>query len=67
LAGYQKKLFCEKCNFKPMYAGQLDVFFIDENLNNTKWNNLKTVCLNCKTELGIDPKGWKQGDLIPDL
>ena len=66
-AGYKKKTQCENCGFKAKYYDQLEVYFIDGNLINIKHSNLKTVCLNCMTELG--QTGWnsKKGDLVPDV
>jgi hypothetical protein len=57
LAGYNKKKYCEKCNFKAKYLEQLDIY---------TFTSFKTVCLNCKVEL--DHVGtWIQGDLVADF
>ena len=61
--GYIKKQICEKCGFKAMYPEQLDVYVV--NINPLMVMNLKTVCLNCETELQ-HTKNWPQGDLIAD-
>ena len=61
--GYIKKQICEKCGFKATYPEQLDVYVI--NNNPLMVMNLKTVCLNCETELQ-HTKNWPQGDLIAD-
>jgi hypothetical protein len=42
------------------------VFHIDENLNNCRPANLKTVCLNCAAILGKEGITWRQGDLVAD-
>jgi hypothetical protein len=65
LAGYQKKAACEQCGFKPVMAGQLEVFQIDRNQQHVATANLRTVCLNCNYELSRT--GWTQGDLTEDL
>jgi len=64
-AGYQKKAACEQCGFKPVMAGQLEVFQIDRNQQHVATTNLRTVCLNCNYELSRT--GWTQGDLTEDL
>lgn len=61
--GYVKKETCEKCGFKASYPEQLDVYVI--NNNPLMGMNLKTVCLNCETELHHTHQ-WPQGDLIAD-
>jgi hypothetical protein len=66
-AGYKKKPQCEACGFRAKFQQQLTVWFVDRNLNNTNWRNLKTVCLNCQIELTALGIGWKQGGLTPDL
>jgi len=57
LAGYRKKNYCEKCNFKAKYQEQLDVY---------TFTAFKTVCLNCLKELEHTGT-WIQGDLIADF
>lgn len=66
-AGYKKKMVCEKCGFKAHHQEQMRVFFIDGDMNNIHISNLKTVCLNCQTDLSLNPLGWVQGDLLPDF
>lgn len=65
-AGYKKKPQCERCGFKARFNEQLVVWFVDKNMQNTAWNNMKTVCLNCQIEMTILGVGWTQGGLIPD-
>ena len=65
-AGYKKKTHCEKCGFEAKFYDQLEVYYIDGNMINIKDTNLKTVCLNCLTELGHEGWNTKQGDLVPD-
>jgi len=65
-AGYKKSKLCEQCGFNPSFHEQLTVHFVDGNLNNTDWRNLRTVCLNCQTELKILGIGWKQSSLVAD-
>ncbi len=66
-AGYRKKLRCDRCGFSSPHHQQFDVFHIDGNLNNCRYNNLKTVCANCHRILRSLPINWKPGDLKPDL
>lgn len=67
LTGYKKKPQCEKCSFKSKYPEQLGVFYIDGNLKNNNWVNLKTVCLNCQQEVYKSRLPWKQETLTPDF
>jgi len=66
-SGYTKKLVCDRCGYRAKSASQLDVFHIDGDLLNTKYNNLKTVCANCQRLFGSVEKSWKIGDLVPDF
>ena len=43
------------------------MYYVDGNMINIKHTNLKSVCLNCLTELGHEGWNTKQGDLIPDF
>ena len=65
-AGYRPKTQCEKCGYKSPHTQVFRVFHIDENLNNCRPNNLKTVCLNCAAILGKEGITWRQGDLVAD-
>jgi hypothetical protein len=42
-----KKNICEECNFKAIDACQLDLIYIDGDINNKDISNLKTLCANC--------------------
>ena len=66
-AGYQKKLYCEKCSYKSKHSEQFNVYHIDGNLNNCRPSNLKTVCANCQRTLQKEGIRWRQGDLRPDF
>lgn len=66
-SGYKKKPQCERCGFKMKYPEQSNVFYVDGNLKNNNWLNLKTVCLNCQQELYKSRLAWKAGPLIPDF
>lgn len=66
LAGYKKKLACDRCGFKGRFSAQLTVHHIDGNLNNTDFRNLKTICLNCAVEIVRLDLPWKPGDLEAD-
>jgi len=67
LAKYQKKDYCEKCNFASKHSEQFNVFYIDGNLHNNRYTNLKTVCANCQRILHKEGVLWRQGDLTPDF
>lgn len=66
-SGYKKKDTCEKCGFKSKNTEQFDVYHIDENLDNCRPTNLKTVCANCQRVLQKEGVRWRQGDLVADL
>lgn len=66
LSGYAKKTQCEKCNFKAKYPEQLGVFYVDGNLKNNNWVNLKTICLNCQQEVYKSRLKWVQDPIEPD-
>lgn len=66
-SGYTKKSVCEKCGFKAKHPEQLGVFYVDGNLKNNNWLNLKTICLNCQQEVYKSRLAWKQAPLVPDF
>jgi formate dehydrogenase maturation protein FdhE len=66
-SGYKKKPQCEKCGFKFRLTEQSNVFYVDGNLKNNNWVNLKTVCLNCQREVYKSQMGWKAGPIVPDF
>jgi hypothetical protein len=66
-AGYKKKNSCDRCGFNSKYAEQFNVFYVDGNLTNNRFTNLKTICANCQRLLQREGSRWKQGDLTPDL
>jgi len=65
-AGYKMKNHCEKCGFKSPYKEPFRVFHIDENLDNCRPTNLKTICANCAAVLSNEGIRWRQGDLTAD-
>lgn len=65
-AGYKKKTNCDICGFKSIYPTQMTVFYIDGNLKNTQFSNLRTVCLNCVEVVKRKEITWKRGDLQVD-
>ena len=65
-SGYKKRSKCELCGYKAQESSQLDVYFVDGNLRNTKTTNLKTVCANCQRLQGVRRLGWRVGDLVAD-
>jgi hypothetical protein len=66
-SGYKKKTTCDKCGFTSKYQEQFNVYFIDGDMTNCKYTNLKTVCANCQRILYKLGLPWKQGDLTPDF
>jgi hypothetical protein len=66
-SGYKKKTQCERCGFKIKLAEQSTVFYVDGNLKNNNWLNLKTVCLNCQQEVYQSRLPWKTGPITPDF
>ena len=65
--GYIKKTSCDRCGYNSKYPQQFDVFYIDGDLRNSKFSNLKTVCANCQRILVKLKLPWRQGDLLPDF
>jgi hypothetical protein len=65
-SGYKKKPHCDICGFKSLYQTQMTVFYIDGNLNNNKFSNLRTICLNCVEVVKKKEITWKRGDLKVD-
>ena len=66
-SGYTKKDKCERCNFKFKFLTQSRVFYLDGNLNNNDWTNLKTLCLNCQEEVFKSKLPWKPSPLVADF
>ena len=66
-SGYKKMDRCEKCGFNAKIPDQLCVFYVDGNLKNNNWLNLKTICLNCAAEIHKSKTTWKPSPLIPDF
>ena len=66
-SGYKKKLKCDRCGYASKYSIQFNVYHVDGNLNNCRYDNLKSVCANCQRLLSNQKVSWKQGDLTPDL
>lgn len=64
-AGYKKSDRCDRCGFKFKLPEQSNVYYVDGNLANGNWLNLKTICLNCQQE--ITKTRWKPSDLRPDF
>jgi hypothetical protein len=66
-SGYKKKERCELCNFKFKLTEQSNVYYVDGDLKNNNWTNLKTVCLNCQQELFKNKISWKPSPIVPDF
>ena len=54
------------CGFTAQHPYQLDVYYVDANMNNNVPSNLKTVCANCNRLLHVKKHGWCQGGLTAD-
>lgn len=67
ISGYKKKASCDKCGFKSLQPEVFNVFYVDGDLNNNRFTNLKTVCANCQRVLHKEGVKWRQGDLKPDF
>ena len=66
-SGYTKKQRCDKCGFVcSNVKTQMRVYYVDGNLKNNDWNNLKTICLNCQAALQDSKTTWKPADLVVD-
>lgn len=65
-AGYKKKPTCDLCGFKSLFNTQMVVYYIDGNLENNQYANLRTVCLNCIEVVKRKEVTWRKGDLEVD-
>jgi hypothetical protein len=66
-AGYTKKSVCDRCGFKCKNPAQMFVYYLDGNLKNNDWANLKTVCANCRIEVNDSRTTWRESTLTPDF
>lgn len=66
-SGYEKKERCEKCNFKCLVLDQMFVWYLDGDIQNNKWSNLKTICSNCKIALAKKYFIWTDENTKLDL
>lgn len=64
--GYKKKIACERCGFIAKLHTQIFVFYLDGNLKNNNWVNLRSVCANCRIELNSNKTTWRESPLIAD-
>ena len=65
-SGYKKKTVCERCGFKAKFAQQIFVYYLDGNLKNNTWSNLRSVCANCRIELNSSKTTWRESPLVAD-
>lgn len=65
-SGYKKKTTCDLCGFKSLLNSQITVFYVDGDLQNSEFNNLRSVCLNCIEVVKKQHVTWKRGDLKVD-
>lgn len=66
-SGYKKRDKCEKCGFRSRVPEQMNVWYIDTDVNNNQWSNLKTICSNCKIELVKKKIIWTDDELKADF
>ena len=66
-AGYKKKLTCDRCRFTAKHKQQIFVFYVDGNLKNNNWLNLKSVCANCRIDLHQTKNTWVESSIIDDV
>ena len=66
-SGYRKKERCDRCGFKFKFPDQSNVFYVDGNIENINWANLKTICLNCQQEIKRANVKWCPGEIVPDF
>jgi len=64
--GYKKKTTCDLCGFKCSYPTQMTVFYIDGNMKNIEFTNLRSICLNCVEVVKRKDVNWRRGDLQVD-
>ena len=64
--GYKKKATCDLCGFHSIFSQQITVFHIDGDLENTKFSNLRSICLNCVEVVKRKEITWRRGDLQVD-
>jgi hypothetical protein len=65
-AGYKKKPTCDLCGFHSVLPNQITVFHIDGDLDNCKFTNLRSICLNCVEVIKKKEITWRRGDLQVD-
>ncbi len=64
-SGYPKKDRCDRCGFKFKLSEQSDVYYIDGDVTNNHWANLRTICRNCQSE--VAKSRWRPGTIQPDF
>jgi len=64
-SGYKKHEKCDRCSFKFKLNDQSKVFYVDGNTNNNHWANLRTICLNCTSE--VAKTSWRPSPIQPDF
>jgi hypothetical protein len=59
--GYRIKNKCDYCGYASKHREQFDVYFVDQNMKNTRLVNLRCVCANCQRILAKEGKNWSKG------
>ena len=65
--GYEKKNTCEKCGYTSKHKEQFNVFHIDGTLDNCRFSNLKTICLNCRPAVYKSRLPWRPAEVVQDF
>ena len=71
-SGYKKKSHCEQCGFKTCSDKkiahlQMTVLYMDRDLRNNNWINLKTICSNCAIEISVTDAKLNPNKIKPDF
>jgi len=61
-SGYKKRSQCERCQFQFRLSEQSSVYYLDGNVNNNHWSNLRTICANCRYEVANSQ--WRPSPLL---
>ena len=64
-SGYKKPEKCDRCSFRFKSAAQSRVYYIDGNVKNNHWQNLRCICLNC--QIDVAKSTWRPSPIQPDF
>lgn len=63
--GYRPKDRCELCHFKCRVPDQIKIWYLNGNMRDGSWHNLRSICANCYIELSKKKLQWI--DIRPDF